>query len=412
MIAVVEAVDQHRVKGTCWVGTLRGRRRGRRQVRIGASDPSLTPVAGMLAVTELVDRLEVVPRLDEAIGPIKQRARGRTGGEFLVGLACAQLAGEDYLVGLDRRRADAAGEVLSPVPTAPSTTAATLAKRFNTARWRAVETAVGQVSATTIGHLSAARRQALLAAPTLDLDAADVEVYGRRKGGVAYNYKGQRAGRPHLASWAELGGGAGRGPARRGRGPPRRRGGPAAPVPGRPRGGHPGPRRSWPGPGPGRHRLLHQGAGRGDPRRGRRLRQLQVRHGRAVTVLPPRLPQVHAYTEPRREQQRRATRPQSCADTISGSRDPSKPLTSTNIISGARKCLRIAEVRPESAREHALSSDHDRAECPFGGRDDARVSRQPRSRRGHLSVGDPRGLRGPRGRPVQCLRRGRHGRDA
>src|ERR1035438_3524586 len=29
------------------------------------------------------------------------------------------------------------------------------------------------------------------------------EVYGRKKRGVAYNYQGQRAGRPHVAAWAE-----------------------------------------------------------------------------------------------------------------------------------------------------------------------------------------------------------------
>jgi len=32
-----------------------------------------------------------------------------------------------------------------------------------------------------------------------------VEVYGRCKQGVAYNYQGQRCGRPHVASWAEIG---------------------------------------------------------------------------------------------------------------------------------------------------------------------------------------------------------------
>ena len=74
-------------------------------MRIGAPDPSLTPVAGMVAVTELVERLEVIGRLDAAIGPIKQRRRGHTGGQLLVGMAAAQLAGEDFLVGLDRRRA-------------------------------------------------------------------------------------------------------------------------------------------------------------------------------------------------------------------------------------------------------------------------------------------------------------------
>ena len=37
----------------------------------------------------------------------------------------------------------------------------------------------------------------------LDLDATDVEVYGRKKRGVAYNRQGQRVGRPHVAAWAE-----------------------------------------------------------------------------------------------------------------------------------------------------------------------------------------------------------------
>ena len=156
-------------------------------------------------MTELVDRVGVTTALDEAVGPIKQRARGLTGGEFLVGLACAQLAGEEYLVGLDRRRADVAGGVLAPVPTAPSTTAATLAKRFDSTKWRAVETAIGRIAGGVLSHLGDQRRNALLASPTLDLDATDVEVYGSRKQGIAYNYKGQRAGRPHLATWAEAG---------------------------------------------------------------------------------------------------------------------------------------------------------------------------------------------------------------
>lgn len=159
----------------------------------------------MLAVTEVIDRVGVTTALDEAIGPIKRRARGLSGGEFLVGLACAQLAGEDYLIGLDRRRADVAGQILAPVLTAPSTTAATLAKRFDAPKWRGVETAVGRVAGRVLGHVSEQRRAALLTSPTLDLDATDVEVYGSRKQGIAYNYKGQRAGRPHLATWAEAG---------------------------------------------------------------------------------------------------------------------------------------------------------------------------------------------------------------
>ena len=30
-----------------------------------------------------------------------------------------------------------------------------------------------------------------------------MEVYGRKKRGVAYNHQGQRVGRPHVAAWAE-----------------------------------------------------------------------------------------------------------------------------------------------------------------------------------------------------------------
>jgi hypothetical protein len=43
----------------------------------------------------------------------------------------------------------------------------------------------------------------LCAGATIDIDAADVEVYGRKKRGVAYNYQGQRCGRPHVATWAQ-----------------------------------------------------------------------------------------------------------------------------------------------------------------------------------------------------------------
>jgi hypothetical protein len=38
---------------------------------------------------------------------------------------------------------------------------------------------------------------------TIDLDATDMEVYGRKKRGVAYHHQGQRVGRPHVAAWAE-----------------------------------------------------------------------------------------------------------------------------------------------------------------------------------------------------------------
>lgn len=174
-------------------------------MRIGVADPSLTPAAGMLAVCELVERVGLVAAVDEAVGPIKSRARGLSAGQFLLAVASAQLAGEEYLVGLDRRRADVAGAALAPVPVAASTTAATLARRFDPARWRAVEAALATVGGRVLGRVGAGRRAELLAAPTVDIDATEVEVYGAGKAGVAYNYKGQRAGRAHLVTWAEAG---------------------------------------------------------------------------------------------------------------------------------------------------------------------------------------------------------------
>jgi hypothetical protein len=187
------------------VGRLRAEKRSQQKVRVGVPDPSLTRVSGMAAVSELGEQLGVVGALDGAVGPIKARARGYSAGQLLVGLAAAQLAGEDHLVGLDRQCADAAGQALTPVPGLRSTTAAGLARRMRQAQWAAVESGLAVVSRRMLARLPAARRAALLKTATIDLDATDVEVYGRCKQGVAYNYQGQRAGRPHVASWAEAG---------------------------------------------------------------------------------------------------------------------------------------------------------------------------------------------------------------
>ena len=105
------------------------------RVRIGVPDESLTRFSGLAAVTELVDRLGSVERLDTAVGPIKARDRGFSAGQMLVGMAAAQLCGEDFLVGLDRQRADRAGQVITPVPGPASTTAAGLARRLTQAQW-------------------------------------------------------------------------------------------------------------------------------------------------------------------------------------------------------------------------------------------------------------------------------------
>jgi hypothetical protein len=181
-----------------------GAGRSRQQPRIGAPDPALTPNAGLAAVTELCDQLGVIGALDAAVGPVKQRDRGFGAGELLTGLAAAQLAGEDFLTGLDRQRADAAGQQITPVPGLASTTAAGLARRVTPAQWQAVEAGLAAVTGRMLGMLPGPRVAALAGGPvTVDLDTTDVEVYGRKKRGVAWNHQGQRVGRPHVAAWAE-----------------------------------------------------------------------------------------------------------------------------------------------------------------------------------------------------------------
>jgi Transposase DDE domain group 1 len=176
------------------------------RVRVGTPDASLTPVSGVVAVAELVGRLGVIAALDDAVGAIKQRDRGLSAGELMVSLAQAQMLGGDFLTCLDRRRTDVAGEALSAVPTPASTTAASLAARFGLAQVAGIEEGIGELTCRVVGLLPAKRRAAVRAGPaTIDLDGTDVECYGSGKDGIAYNYKGQRAGRPHVATWAEPG---------------------------------------------------------------------------------------------------------------------------------------------------------------------------------------------------------------
>src|SRR6266536_2778890 len=177
----------------------RGKTRGR--IQIGADDPSLTAAGGMLAVTELCERLGVIAALDEAMGPVKQRRRGFTGGQVLAGMAAAQLAGEDFLVGLDRVRADAAGQQVTPVPGLATSTAAGIARRFTGKHWHGTEAGLAAATARMVDLLPAERATELAEGPvTIDIDATDVEVYGSKKRGVAYTYQGPRAGRDGAAA--------------------------------------------------------------------------------------------------------------------------------------------------------------------------------------------------------------------
>ena len=171
-------------------GRRRQRREARRLVRIGTSDPTLTPNAGLIAITELVDRVGVTTALDAGIGPVKRRDRGMSGGELLVSLASCQMAGGDHLVSLDRLRADTAGQELVSSPTPASTIAAGVAGGFNPGHLAGIEAGIAVLHHRVLHLVGQVRRTSLLREVTLDVDATDVEVYRRSKRGCADNYQG------------------------------------------------------------------------------------------------------------------------------------------------------------------------------------------------------------------------------
>ena len=185
-------------------GTSRRRGFGRR-VRFATADVRLTGHAGLVTVTELDRVLGIRQAMDESVGPIKERARGVSAGGLLLSMACAQLAGEDFLVGMDRRRADAAGQSLEPVPAPASTTTGQLAKRFTPTHLAGIESGLGLINNRMLGLVPRRRRARLLSSVTIDGDTTDVEVYGSKKQDAVYNYQGQRAYRPHIAFWADAG---------------------------------------------------------------------------------------------------------------------------------------------------------------------------------------------------------------
>jgi len=119
-------------------------------------------------------------------------------------MVSAQLAGQDCLAGMDRVRADAGSALLTEAPVAPSRTAARLAGRFGPAQWAGIQTALSEVYTRWLKVVPAQVRAPLvLRDPTIDLGTSDIEVYGPTKQGVGWNYAGVRAGRVHLASWAQ-----------------------------------------------------------------------------------------------------------------------------------------------------------------------------------------------------------------
>jgi hypothetical protein len=118
-------------------------RQRRPHFELRADDPSLTATAGLVVVAEAVCALGVVGAIDQQVGPVKRRRRGLGPGQLLVGLAETLLAGGDFLVDCDDQRADPTGSMLRSLPPPPSTTAASLARRFGDAQVAGIERAVG-----------------------------------------------------------------------------------------------------------------------------------------------------------------------------------------------------------------------------------------------------------------------------
>jgi len=177
----------------------RSAKRGARRVGVGAPDWTLTGMAGLAAVDELIGRLGIVEVLGRGIGPIKQRDRGLSGGQLLVGMATAQLVGQDCLDGMDRVRTDAAARCWSKRQwrrVGPPRGSG----RFGPAQLTGIETALSEVYTRWLQAVPAQVRAPLvLRDPTIDLDGSDIEVYGPTKQGVGWNYAGVRCGRVHLA---------------------------------------------------------------------------------------------------------------------------------------------------------------------------------------------------------------------
>ena len=144
----------------------------------------------------------MIGALDAAVGPVSSGIAASAPGSCY-GIAAGQLAGEDFGPGWTTS-APMWQASRSPRCRGGVDDRGGLARRITPAQWQAVQAGLAAVTGRMLSLLPAERAAALAEGPvTIDLDTTDVEVYGRKKRGVAYNHQGQRAGLRHVASWAE-----------------------------------------------------------------------------------------------------------------------------------------------------------------------------------------------------------------
>jgi Transposase DDE domain group 1 len=182
------------------------RRRGRIIVR--ADDPSLTPYAGLAVSGELARRLGLAELIDAELAverrarPVKVRRRGLSPGELVVSLAECQLVGGSFFDHVEDVRADGAGAALRAVAGTPSAPAALQhARRFRRCHVQRIERAAARAGE----RLDRALGRDAAEPVTVDLDATQVTVYGRRKRGAARSRQGHMSYAPHVAFWAQRG---------------------------------------------------------------------------------------------------------------------------------------------------------------------------------------------------------------
>lgn len=173
-----------------------------------ADDPGLTAHAGLAAVGDLARHLDLVGLIDAELAserrarPVKARRRGLSPGGLVVSLAECQLVGGSFFDHLQDLRADTAGAALRAVRDVPSAPAALqVSKRFGRVHCQRVERAMARAGQRLDRGLGRDRGEAV----TIDLDATQITVYGRRKQGAARCRTGQMSYAPHIAFWAQRG---------------------------------------------------------------------------------------------------------------------------------------------------------------------------------------------------------------